>query len=201
MGWWSRTRMPPIKEGPEHTSSSTSAPTNNSVAPTNDRSDALTRDEQADLELKAILHQLDAEQAAAPLSSRKHLTDGSDHHPSASDINPDSLYPTTMSCRQAFDMAFYCQSLGGQFQNIYRYGGLRDCSENWGQFWFCMRTKSQPEPKKSMMIQEYYKQRAAKYKIGSSSEDVWEVRKEPVVRAFMEDPDVDDGNTVAERRS
>ncbi|KAH0538376.1 hypothetical protein FGG08_005025 [Glutinoglossum americanum] len=201
MGWWSR--APSAEVDPKNTSDGTpNTPAASSAAvPTDNRPRALTRDEQADLELKDILRQLDAEQASAARGSRKHLTDGSDHHPSTTDISPDSLYPTTMSCRQAFDMAFYCQSLGGQFQNIYRYGGLRDCSENWSQFWFCMRTKSQPEPKKAAMIQEHYKQRAVKYKIGSSSEDIWEVRKEPLVGAFTEDPDGDDGNAIAERRT
>jgi hypothetical protein len=54
----------------------------------------------------------------------------------------ESLLPTDMSCREAFDAAFYCQSLGGQFTNLYRYGGIRSCSENWSDFWFCMRMKS-----------------------------------------------------------
>jgi hypothetical protein len=38
------------------------------------------------------------------------------------DISPEALYPRQMSCRQAFDQAFYCQSLGGKFNDIYRYG-------------------------------------------------------------------------------
>src|SRR5438874_1603961 len=34
---------------------------------------------------------------------------------SSQDISPDSLYPTEISCRSAFDYAFFCQSFGGQF--------------------------------------------------------------------------------------
>lgn len=34
------------------------------------------------------------------------------------------------------------------------------------------------------MVQEHYAQRAEKYKVGLSSEDVWEVREEAVVGAF-----------------
>lgn len=52
-----------------------------------------------------------------------------------------------------------------------------------------MRTKSQPEEKRSRMIQEHYRQRDAKYKLGPSSEDVWQVRTEPVEGAFERDPD------------
>ena len=37
------------------------------------------------------------------------------------------------------------------------------------------------------MIQEHYRQRAVKYKVGPSSEDVWEVRTEPVQGAFQGD--------------
>lgn len=37
------------------------------------------------------------------------------------------------------------------------------------------------------MIQDHYRQRAVKYKVGPSSEDVWEVRTEPVVDAFRGD--------------
>lgn len=39
------------------------------------------------------------------------------------------------------------------------------------------------------MIQEHYRQRDAKYKLGPSSEDVWQVRTEPVEGAFERDPD------------
>ncbi|KAH0544725.1 hypothetical protein GP486_008499 [Trichoglossum hirsutum] len=179
MGWWSRTTTTPprAKEEPEHTSAAPKPPTRTRHTTT------LTRDEQADLELQAILQELDAEHAAGPGAAAAAAA-------AAADTQPESLYPTSMSCRQAFDMAFYCQSLGGQFQNIYRYGGLRDCSESWRRFRFCMRAKSWPEPRRAAMVQEHYRQRAAVYKMGPSSEDVWEVRKHPVVGAFMEDPDV-----------
>jgi hypothetical protein len=94
-----------------------------------------------------------------------------------------------MSCRQAFDDAFYCQSLGGQFNNVYRYGALRSCSEHWSQFWFCMRTRSKAEETKRREIQEWYRKKEEKYRVGPSSEDVWEERNERVDRAFDWDPD------------
>jgi hypothetical protein len=52
-----------------------------------------------------------------------------------------------------------------------------------------MRSKGYPEHKKGKLIADHYRQRAAKYKTGPSSEDIWKVRTEPLEGAFMEDPD------------
>ena len=103
----------------------------------------------------------------------------------------ESLLPTTMDCEQAFNQAFYCQSLGGQWNNIYRYGSVRPCSENWDDFWFCMRVKGYGEGKvKDDMIREHYrKKHLAKYGPGKpNSEDVWKERAErlPPGTAFTE---------------
>jgi hypothetical protein len=89
-----------------------------------------------------------------------------------------------MSCSAAFDSAFYCQSLGGKFNDIYRYGELRSCSEHWSAFWFCMRQKSVGDGERRRKVQEHYRERAAKYKTMKSSEDVWEVRRTPLQEAF-----------------
>jgi hypothetical protein len=87
-----------------------------------------------------------------------------------------------MSCRAAFDSAFYCQSVGGQFTNLYRYGGVRNCSAEWSQFWFCMRTNRgmMSDERREEAVQGHYAGRARKYRDGPSSEDVWELREEPV---------------------
>lgn len=123
------------------------------------------------------------------------------------DISPSALYPRTMSCRQAFDQAFYCQSLGGKFNDIYRYGSLQSCSENWNQFWFCMRNRTfggehdgpadsaftagpGSAGAKGERVAEYYAEREKRNKATwGSSEDVWDIRTEPVERAFWRDPD------------
>jgi len=106
------------------------------------------------------------------------------------DISPEAMYPRSMSCRQAFDQAFYCQSLGGKFNDIYRYGALQSCSEQWNAFWFCMRVKSQGDDEKERAISEYYREREErKKKEKGSSEDVWEIRMQPVKKAFWRDPD------------
>lgn len=63
----------------------------------------------------------------------------------------DDLLPTDISIRQAFDAAFYCQSLGGKFNDIYRYGELKSCGGHWKDFWFAMRIRSTREPIRSGM--------------------------------------------------
>ncbi|KAG9667539.1 hypothetical protein KCU99_g8882, partial [Aureobasidium melanogenum] len=106
------------------------------------------------------------------------------------DISPDALYPRQMSCRQAFDQAFYCQSLGGKFNDIYRYGELRSCSDNWNAFWFCMRIKTLPDREREERIKEFYKARDEQNKAEKgSSEKIWDLRTEPVKKAFWRDPD------------
>ena len=157
----------------------------------------LSRDEQAELELQDLLAQVSSEAPGPSSPSSGAATAGAPPSPPAS-IAPDSLYPTTMSCRQAFDSAFYCQSMGGQFNNVYRYGGIKDCGEHWGAFWFCMRNKSYGDAERARRVQSFYRGRAAKYKVGPSSEDVWEVRREPVEGAFSMDPDaVQEGGAEA----
>lgn len=95
-----------------------------------------------------------------------------------------------MSCRQAFDQAFYCQSLGGKFNDIYRYGALQSCSENWDAFWFCMRVRTLGEKEREKQISDFYRERDVKKKAAKgSSEDVWELRTVPVEKAFWRDPD------------
>jgi Protein of unknown function (DUF3128) len=194
MGWFSSSK-PPAEEAVK---SAPSAPINSSppssnlrelpkstpVSLQNDNSApkrTLTRDEQADADLLMLMRELDAEQTAHSKTRASRL-DGSS---STTLSSPDSLYPRTMSCRQAFDSAFYCQSLGGQFNSVYRYGHMTSCSEHWGAFWFCMRSKSLGKTKREEAVSEHYRRRAAALKKGNSSEDIWEGRKEPVLGAFQ----------------
>lgn len=173
-----------------------------SAKKTNDKNKAsasrnLSRDEQADLELQEFLAALNSERdttTTTTTATAKTTTTSSSKPSSAStttttsSISPEALYPTEMSCRQAFDSAFYCQSPGGQFINVYRYGGLRDCGESWAAFWFCMRTKGYPDVERQRRIREFYRQRDRKYRIGPSSEDVWDMRTKPVLNAFSKTP-------------
>jgi hypothetical protein len=107
--------------------------------------------------------------------------------PTPSDIPPrdplaEALLPTDMSCRQAFDQAWSCNSMGGQFTAVYRYGEMRSCSEHWDDFWFCMRTKGYSAEQRERAIREHYRAKEfTKYGPGKpSSEDVWESRGEKV---------------------
>lgn len=165
-----------------------------------------SREQKADAELESLLQsfaesdpafkqsespKLDSQGQKVPIQDPTHydrtLPDGT------LDISPAAIYPRTMSCRAAFDQAFYCQSVGGKFNDIYRYGQLRQCSEQWSAFWFCMRTRTLPEKEKAVLIRDHYMKRdEERQKLGGNSEDVWELRKTAVTRAFERDPDADE---------
>lgn len=60
---------------------------------------------------------------------------------------------------------------------------MRGCSDQWNDFWFCMRTKSHVGPVKDEMIRAHYRNKEhRKYYApgGRSSEDVWEARSTKV---------------------
>ncbi|RDW69147.1 EMI1 family protein [Aspergillus mulundensis] len=145
----------------------------------------LTREEQADAEVAqlwaSLKNDINQPEQTQEASSK------SDLQSSPSSIAPESLYPDTWSCSDAFDYAFFCQSLGGQFVNVYRYGELRSCSEHWDNFWLCMKTRRFPEMEKKKVIRDLNRKKAIKYKTGPSSEDVWAVRMEPVKGCFQGD--------------
>lgn len=162
-----------------------------------------SREQQADAELDAFLQSFAAPSAnpgipgastsetiageAPPVNIERLLPDGTPN------IDPAALHPRTMSCRQAFDQAFYCQSLGGKFNDLYRYGRVKDCSEQWGAFWFCMRTRTYPDKEKENHIREYYEQRDARRRQEfGSSERIWEIREKAVEKAFWKDPDAEE---------
>ncbi|ORY63980.1 uncharacterized protein BCR38DRAFT_343226 [Pseudomassariella vexata] len=113
----------------------------------------------------------------------------------------ESTLPTTMSCRQAFDAAFYCQSVGSQFHAIYRQGEVRGCSELWDDFWFCMRTRGYSGKIKEEAIKDHYRRKELSKYYGPgkpSSTDVWESREEKVPwdsefrQSYPRQPDVSD---------
>ena len=151
-----------------------------------DESQMPPHDGPVDDQLRALLEELRGQnQAKPPPSNVGAFSSPSDE----ASISPNALYPKTMSCREAFDTAFYCQSLGGQFVNVYRYGGIRNCSEEWRNFWFCMRTNRglMNDEERGGMIQEHYRKRETKYKNGPSSEDVWRLREVRVDNPFEGD--------------
>jgi hypothetical protein len=196
MGWWWSNRssneavMP--KETFSHNSSQVSEQEQPSseLAPTPDFPDAqspkrpLTREEESDRELILWLKEIQSEATDRKSSASKSQAFASSLS-TPEDISPDSLYPTEISCRSAFDYAFFCQSFGGQFVNIYRYGTFRSCSNHWEDFWLCMRTRNWGDKDRKKAIQDHYRQKAIKYKTGPSSENFWEVRTDPARDAFQ----------------
>ncbi|CCE62149.1 hypothetical protein TPHA_0B04800 [Tetrapisispora phaffii CBS 4417] len=83
-----------------------------------------------------------------------------------------SKYPTTMSCREAFDQLTSCYSVGGQFRNYYRYGEYNPCSKQLAKFKFCIMNSKDP-----VKVQEWYKEQIEYNKeYRGSSDDIWEER-------------------------
>lgn len=48
-----------------------------------------------------------------------------------------------------------------------------------------MKTRTYPDEERKQAIRDHYRRKAIKYKTGPSSEDVWDVRLEPV-KGFLE---------------
>ncbi|KAF1353341.1 hypothetical protein BDV97DRAFT_346348 [Delphinella strobiligena] len=229
MGWWWSSSASPEKAS---TTPKAAVPADPQIATPIPSPKALSREEQADKELEDFLASLEGpstpstytrhsttsknEVTPAPQETPLHYAPSGTTDPT-SDVNPDphhvnldtlditpnALYPRTMSCRQAFDQAFYCQSMGGKFNDLYRYGSIQSCSQHWGAFWFCMRVKNLGDTERERSIAEWYENREERLKKerGGSSEDVWEIRTEPVKKAFWKNPDeiTDVGNGSEEK--
>jgi len=148
---------------------------------------SLHRKEQSDTSFQELLSEFYADESRAQEKRIQTKESQRQSFPDSTpvDISPDSLYPTSMSCRSAFDYAMFCQSFGGQFVNVYRYGDFRSCSNHWNDFWLCMRARNYSEKEKARAIRDHYQKKAIKYKTGPSSEDVWEVRGVPVQDAMQ----------------
>ncbi|KAJ5220907.1 uncharacterized protein N7469_009794 [Penicillium citrinum] len=181
MGWWSRSS--PQKDGNNEASSTSTSTIQPEVPPQGPPPKQLTADQQAELEFSQILASLREEEDTFAKNLQQQKTDSNTTDKSSSAIAPDSLYQDEMSCRQAFDYAFFCQSFGGQFVNVYRYGEMRSCSEHWDNFWLW----GWSDDLRRKTIRDHNRKKAIKYKTGPSSEDVWDVRLEPARNAFQGD--------------
>ncbi|KAL1955630.1 hypothetical protein VTO42DRAFT_8363 [Malbranchea cinnamomea] len=203
MGWWwsssSGTQEPKDPSPPDvATAQSTPSPSGTQMPiGTPQPEKPLSRDGLAEAEFQAFLSELNqsvesssstpTDSASASTSSKTSTASSATANGHPSSIAPADLVPREMSCRNAFDYAWHCQSLGGQWTNVYRYGELRDCSERWSEFWFCMRTKSYPREQREKMIADFNRKKLDKYKGKPSSEDVWEMRTVPLRGAFQGD--------------
>lgn len=155
----------------------------------------LTRDEQADRELRDALREIYEPEkpkfkyphgAAAPPHAHPSKVPNLSEDPMS--IHPTNLYPrpSELSAQAAFDLAMYCRGLGGQFMSVYRYGEMRSCKELWSHFWWIMRTNRgyYTEEQKNERIREHFWQRDAKYRDGPSSLDVWDMREKLLDKPF-----------------
>lgn len=198
MGWlWTTPAQAPTTE--KSASSPSPQPSSESpwaTPPQTETPKPLSRDEIAEQELKSFLQEIEADTTPNSTKYNRVLkntssTDAPAHNDSDEPLS-EQLLPTTMSCRDAFDAAFYCNSMGGQFNNLYRYGAVRDCKESWNDFWFCMRTRSFGGALKEEAIRSRFREKERiKYSkegrenleeedVGRSSEDVWKTRDRKV---------------------
>ncbi|KZZ96911.1 hypothetical protein AAP_00554 [Ascosphaera apis ARSEF 7405] len=182
MGWWWKSSD---KSSAGKTDSHPYPAVDDAAKLQDSRPDAQKSAATDDAELNELLSQWQGLDGSSSNQSQTPESPNTPHTPK--DISEYNLYPREMSCRSAFDYAFFCQSFGGQFVNVYRYGGLRSCSDRWSEFWFCMRTNQLPDGERQAAIADYYRKKAIKYKTGPSSEDVWEMRTEPVKTFFQND--------------
>ncbi|KAI9661410.1 MAG: hypothetical protein M1831_003143 [Alyxoria varia] len=200
--WWSASKEPPSSPDQQFEPQPNSRPSKPpSATPQNaapKEKQKLSRDDQALADLARALEEDEQENgdynpnpAAAtsqgattrPARQRRPPRRGKQEEPEPSPEDQDlSLYPSTMSCNAAFDLAYRCQSGFGQLKHYYRYGETRRCNDQWAQFRFCMRTKVMGEKKRRQKIQEWNLRKAVKFKTERSSEDVWDVRWKPLDR-------------------
>lgn len=202
MGWlWSSKESRDDVESSPSTESSPQSSVPHSFPPTDKAATktAVNRDAAANAELVEFLKSIQDEDEATSQAPALVLPKARsqptipysvpESTPTSAAITPTTIHPTTMSCRSAFDLAFYCQSLGGQFNSIYRQGSVRNCGQLWGDFWFCMRTNRgwMSDKEREERILAHFQKRERKYVDGPSSEDIWKARETMVVGAFEED--------------
>ncbi|KAI0724259.1 hypothetical protein C8T65DRAFT_704158 [Cerioporus squamosus] len=83
-------------------------------------------------------------------------------------------------CMKLFDDFLLCNVIGSQLKSLYRYGEMATCSPKLEEFKFCMSLKGMhPEEKRDVWIRrraEWW----ARRRTHKSSEDVWDIRTEPL---------------------
>ena len=106
-------------------------------------------------------------------------------------------FPDTLSITTSLDELLLCFSLGGQLKNYYRYGTYSLCAQQREKFWFAVKngkfSTGQADPdwnnpkdlEQRTRIQEFFKKRVLEEKALGSSEDVWDVRSEPLNKPFF----------------
>ncbi|EGN99841.1 hypothetical protein SERLA73DRAFT_180081 [Serpula lacrymans var. lacrymans S7.3] len=83
-------------------------------------------------------------------------------------------------CMTLFDDFLLCNVLGAQVKSLYRFGRMSECKHKMEDFKFCMSLKSMhPEDKRDAWIRRRAEWWAHK-RLAKSSENIWDVRKEPL---------------------
>ncbi|KAF8967839.1 hypothetical protein BDZ97DRAFT_1801494 [Flammula alnicola] len=93
------------------------------------------------------------------------------------------LHPTPgdiPGCISVFDDYISCSVIRNQLKSLYRYGQRTNCDRKFEEFKFCLTLKvMHPEEQREAWIRrraEWWANR----RLGKSSEDVWDVRDEPI---------------------
>ncbi|GAA6025942.1 hypothetical protein JCM10207_004488 [Rhodosporidiobolus poonsookiae] len=81
-------------------------------------------------------------------------------------------------CLTLFDNFLLCYSLASQIKSVYRHGAPRDCSPKFEDFKFCMSVKGLSEDKKEEVWVRRRAEWMAQRRLGKSSEDVWDARRD-----------------------
>ena len=93
------------------------------------------------------------------------------------------------SCLNLFDKWLSCYALGPQMRNVYRYGAFTDCSAKREDFKFCLTMRGlEPEARRHEWLARRAEKQAHERLGPRSSENVWEMRRDPVVPHEYEDP-------------
>ncbi|KAF9244935.1 hypothetical protein BU15DRAFT_85774 [Melanogaster broomeanus] len=92
-------------------------------------------------------------------------------HPTVDDIP---------GCMSLLDGYLLCHVLKSQVKSFYRYGRMSECRDKMEDFKFCMSLKTMhPEEKRDAWIRRRAEWWAAR-RLGKSSENVWDIRSEPL---------------------
>jgi hypothetical protein len=87
------------------------------------------------------------------------------------------------TCMSLFDTWASCFALGPQFKHIYRYGYPNNCKAKKEDFKYCLTLKSlSNEERRDTWIQRRAEAAASK-RLSQSSEDVWTLRRDPLIDA------------------
>ncbi|GHJ87371.1 hypothetical protein NliqN6_3773 [Naganishia liquefaciens] len=96
----------------------------------------------------------------------------------------EQLYPSmddVPSCMTLFDEFLMCYALGPQIRQVYRFGTPQPCTRRFEDFKYCMSLKGEPEDERRRLWVRRRAEWWAGRRVGASSEDVWNVRREPLV--------------------